>query len=123
MMRRHLPYEISPVPETWQERGWSFRLYMASQEPETRSTDLMALTKQPIRAHVISLIDRAEVTGQGFAMASQFANAPIRFKVWWWTLDLGLHRVAVQSAHGAEEWERLATLGYCRCSRDRGNAV
>jgi len=86
-------------PEVWQVDYWNFRLHVLS--PARQSGDcatMQGLMKSHILARVVPIVARADVTGQGFAMAGLSSSGLLRIQACWWTRHFALHRDAVQGA-------------------------
>lgn len=97
------------VEADWSEQGWRFRLYLTSPASEAAvdAPEVLTLMKYLIRSRVISVIDPAEVTRQGFAIGSALAVGCVRIQICWWTLGGELHREAIFWWPGERCWERL----------------
>ncbi|MGV1802768.1 hypothetical protein [Agrobacterium vitis] len=95
--------------EDWCEQGWRFGLYLTppTSEAEIDAPEVIALMKYLIRSRVISIIDSAAVTRQGFAIGSTLAAGDARIQICWWTLGGELHREAILWGPSTRCWEQL----------------
>ncbi|MCM2440478.1 hypothetical protein HGO34_12210 [Agrobacterium vitis] len=95
--------------EDWCEQGWCFRLYLTSPTSEAAidALEVLTLMKYLITSRVVSTIDPAEVTRQGFVIGSALADGCVRIQICWWTLGGELHREAILWGPSTRCWEQL----------------